>query len=97
MDYFVFKKGLFKQDLPPFLIGRTLWDPYLVYYAKEKGCELIDITHDAPVYHPRHDYSHANQQKKNYGTVKKQKLIENYVAEKLPISLTVGINWLRGN
>jgi hypothetical protein len=63
MDYFVFKKGLFKQDLPPFLIGRTLWDPYLVYYAKEKGCELIDITHDAPVYHPRHDYSHANQTK----------------------------------
>jgi hypothetical protein len=37
------------------------------------------------------------KQKKNYGTVKKQKLIENYVAEKLPISLTVGINWLMGN
>ena len=62
MDYFVFLKGLFKE-LPPFYIGRTLWDPYLVFYAKEQGCELIDITHDAPVYHPRHDYSHANKTK----------------------------------
>ncbi|MDL1971357.1 MAG: hypothetical protein LWW94_10435 [Candidatus Desulfofervidaceae bacterium] len=60
MDFFVFNKGLY-QKLPGLAIGRTWWDPFLVYQAKIQCVPIVDITQESPVIHCNHDYSHHPQ------------------------------------
>ncbi len=57
IDYFVFKKGLY-QNIPPFAVGRTYWDNWLLWYAKRFGSALIDATRRIMIVHQEHPYTH---------------------------------------
>ncbi len=58
MDYFVFSAGLW-GTIPPFAIGRTVWDNWLIYRARARGAAVIDATRVVTVVHQNHDYAHA--------------------------------------
>lgn len=57
-DYFVFKKGTNFQ-IPDFAIGRTSWDNWLIFRAKQLGLPVVDATKSILAIHQSHDYSHA--------------------------------------
>ncbi|MDD5509209.1 MAG: glycosyltransferase family A protein [Dehalococcoidales bacterium] len=57
LDYFIFRRG-FYQNIPPFAIGRTTWDNWLIYRARYLGSSVIDATQAVVVVHQNHDYSH---------------------------------------
>lgn len=58
IDYFIFRKGLYR-GLPPFAVGRTVWDNWLIWEAKRQGTQLIDATHAIHAFHQEHSYTHA--------------------------------------
>lgn len=58
MDYFVFRRGTL-ANLPPFAIGRFLWDNWLVYHARHRRMPVIDATGAVMAIHQNHDYQHA--------------------------------------
>lgn len=58
LDYFVFRRGLYAH-IPPFAIGRCMWDNWLIYGALENGASVIDVTDGVLVIHQNHDYSHV--------------------------------------
>ena len=60
IDYFVFNRGLYR-DIPPFAVGRTAWDNWLVYHARKLKATLIDATPSITAIHQNHDYSHHPQ------------------------------------
>jgi len=57
IDYFVFQRGCWK-DIPPFAIGRTAWDNWLVYDPLRRGVPVIDATQSVFAIHQNHDWSH---------------------------------------
>ncbi len=57
IDYFVFPRGLY-DDIPPFAIGRTAWDNWLIYRARSLKVPVIDATKAVTPIHQNHDYSH---------------------------------------
>lgn len=57
-DFFVFPRGMLK-DLPPFVVGRPVWDNWLLYNARKRGIAVIDITRAVSVVHQNHDHSHV--------------------------------------
>ncbi len=57
LDYFVFTRGVWGK-IPPFALGRTVWDDWLVYRARERGAAVIDATSDVLAVHQNHDYGH---------------------------------------
>jgi len=57
MDYFLFPRGLW-TDIPPFAIGRTLWDNWLIWKASMLGMPIIDASEAIMAVHQNHDYSH---------------------------------------
>lgn len=57
IDYIVFPRGLYRE-IPPFALGRTMWDNWLVYKARSLGVQVVDATRMATVIHQNHDYSH---------------------------------------
>lgn len=67
LDYFVFPRGLY-ADIPPFAIGRTSWDNWLVYRARSLKIPVIDATKAITAVHQNHDYAHLPGGKA--GTVK---------------------------
>jgi hypothetical protein len=64
-DYFVFRKPLF-ADIPPFAIGRAVYDNWFVYHAREKGVPVIDATAVVRAIHQNHDYAHAGSRGQAY-------------------------------
>jgi hypothetical protein len=46
-------------DSPPFAIGRTAWDNWLVYRARARRVPVVDATDALTVVHQAHDYSHV--------------------------------------
>jgi len=56
IDYFVFPRGLW-GEIPPFAIGRTAWDNWLLYRARSRGASLVDATRAVMAVHQNHDYS----------------------------------------
>jgi hypothetical protein len=58
LDYFLFTPGLF-VDLPPFAIGRTAWDNWLVWRARAERAVVIDATSVVRPIHQDHSYDHA--------------------------------------
>ena len=60
IDYFVFPRGLYR-NIPPFAVGRTAWDNWLVYQARKLKASLIDATGSITAVHQNHDYSHHPQ------------------------------------
>ncbi len=57
LDYFVFRRGLY-SDIPPFAIGRTSWDNWLVVRARSLGAVVVDASPVVTIIHQNHDYSH---------------------------------------
>ena len=59
-DYFVFPRGQY-SDIPPFAIGRGLWDNWLLWRVRSLGIPLVDATPVVLAIHQNHDYSHTPQ------------------------------------
>ena len=57
LDYFVFTPGLYR-DIPPFAIGRTAWDNWLVWKARSDGAAVVDATPVVRAIHQDHTYAH---------------------------------------
>ena len=57
IDYFVFSRGLW-GSIPPFAIGRTVWDNWLIWRARERRAIVIDATEAVLAVHQNHDYGH---------------------------------------
>jgi hypothetical protein len=55
IDYFVFPRNILK-GIPPFAIGRTLWDNWLLYKAWISNIPLIDTTQVVTAVHQNHEY-----------------------------------------
>jgi hypothetical protein len=60
-DYFVFARHSGLGELPPFAVGRPLWDNWLMYTARRRGVPLVDATRAVTALHQWHDYSHVPQ------------------------------------
>lgn len=56
MDYFLFTPTVF-STIPPFLLGRTFWDKWLVWDALQKKIPVVDITKELNAVHQSHSYS----------------------------------------
>lgn len=55
IDYFIFPRGLYEQ-IPPFAVGRTVWDNWLIYRAWAKKVPVIDLTPSVMAIHQNHDH-----------------------------------------
>lgn len=62
IDYFVFPRGLWGA-IPPFALGRTAWDQWLIFRALQRRASVIDATQVVCAVHQNHDYSHAGGSK----------------------------------
>jgi len=58
IDYFVFSRGLYYKNTPPFVIGRTSWDNWMVWHARNSGARVVDASAVVYAVHQNHDYSH---------------------------------------
>lgn len=63
IDYFVFHKG-FWTEMPPFALGRTAWDNWMLYDARKRGAKLINGSGNITAIHQNHDYAHTREAKK---------------------------------
>lgn len=61
IDYFVFSRNLYHHEMPPFVIGRGSWDPWLIWKAMFSGASVVDATPVVTAIHQNHDYSHHPQ------------------------------------
>jgi hypothetical protein len=57
LDYFLFTTGLY-SDVPPFAVGRLLFDNWLVWRARRQGVAVVDATRRVRPVHQRHGYAH---------------------------------------
>jgi len=58
IDYFVYHRGIWGK-IPPFALGRTVWDNWLLYQARRRRVPLIDATDSVFAIHQNHDYAHV--------------------------------------
>ncbi len=58
LDYFLFTPGLF-ADVPPFAVGRTVWDNWLVWKARAEGAMVVDASAVVRPIHQDHAYGHV--------------------------------------
>jgi hypothetical protein len=61
IDYFAFRRGLFGSDIPPFALGRTSWDNWLVWKGCKSGYPVVDASPSVTAVHQNHDYGHHPQ------------------------------------
>lgn len=54
IDYFIFPKGLFRNVLQPFLVGRPYWDNWMLWKARDIGARLVDATATITAVHQNH-------------------------------------------
>lgn len=59
IDYMVFRRNGLGGYMPPFAVGRVMWDNWTLYWARIIGLTLIDATLALPCYHQNHNYAHA--------------------------------------
>ncbi|MHC4662735.1 MAG: hypothetical protein ACYS8W_13725 [Planctomycetota bacterium] len=58
IDYFITRRR-FWHNIPPFAIGRTVWDNHLVYKARKEGFDVVDATPVTTVVHQNHHFEHV--------------------------------------
>lgn len=58
IDYFVFPKGLYLDQLPGFVIGRVFWDNWLVWKARCSGAAVVDASEAIVAIHQNHNYGY---------------------------------------
>jgi len=74
-DYFIFPRELF-MNVPEFTIGRSAWDNWMIYFAREQGWPVVDATPSLRVIHQDHDYSHLPGNKPPYKLPETKRNIE---------------------
>ncbi|MFN2299310.1 MAG: hypothetical protein ACK2UB_10705 [Anaerolineales bacterium] len=57
IDYFIYRPGLWKR-IPPFAVGRTMWDNWLILSARRRRALVIDATDSIWSVHQNHGYNH---------------------------------------
>ena len=57
IDYFVFPRGLLYQQVPPFVVGRTRYDNWLLWKVRSMRVPVVDATQVVLAIHQNHDYS----------------------------------------
>lgn len=62
IDFFVFPRSVDWQ-MPAFAIGRTVWDNWLIFRARQLRLPVVDMTPVVKVVHQAHDYSHIGATK----------------------------------
>lgn len=60
IDYFIYRPGLWKR-IPPFAVGRTMWDNWLILNARRRRALVIDATDGIWAVHQNHGYNHHPQ------------------------------------
>jgi hypothetical protein len=60
IDYFLFLRGLY-AEIPPLVIGRVGWDPWLVAKAHSLGAAVVDVSDRVFAIHQNHDYGYHLQ------------------------------------
>jgi hypothetical protein len=58
IDVFVFRRDEALSDMPPFLVGRPVWDNWMIWRARALGMRVVDMTHMTRAIHQNHDYGH---------------------------------------
>ena len=58
IDYFVFPRGVYRTDIPAFVVGRVFWDNWLVWKALDAGCPIVDVSRAVVAVHQNHDYGY---------------------------------------
>jgi hypothetical protein len=58
IDLFMYPRGQYQQ-MPPFAIGRTAYDNWLLWKTVASGIPLVDATKFVTLIHQNHDYAHA--------------------------------------
>ena len=76
IDYFAFRKGLFRDRIPEFVIGRPGWDNWLLWFARSSGAALIDASAVVCAVHQNHDYAYHPDGEK--GVWEGEEAQENY-------------------
>ena len=60
-DYFCFSRDLYYRKMPPFLIGRDGWDPWIIWFARKSQVPLVDVSRAVIAVHQNHDYAYLKQ------------------------------------
>jgi hypothetical protein len=58
IDYFVFPRGQL-AEMPPFPVGRPLWDNWMIFSHRQRGIPVVDATESVTVLHQNHHYGHV--------------------------------------
>jgi hypothetical protein len=58
IDFFVFPRGLLRQEVPPFAVGRPGYDNWLLWKVRSMRVPVVDATQVVLAIHQNHDYSH---------------------------------------
>jgi hypothetical protein len=61
IDYFCFSKNLYYGEMPPFLIGRHGWDPWLIWFSRHRKAPLVDASRSVVAVHQNHDYAYLKR------------------------------------
>ena len=59
-DYILSPRGFFKE-IPPFAMGHSYMDGWLLFMARRRGAELIDATQVVTAVHQNHSYAHIQK------------------------------------
>lgn len=76
-DYFLFSKGFFGDEMPPFVMGRGFHDFWKHRYGLQKG-GLIDVTDSVRAVHQNHDHGHWHMIEKDEDFLKNKELCGGY-------------------
>ena len=63
IDLFAWRGPVWDQ-LPPMVVGRGLFDQWLIYDCRRRGVPVVDATDVVTLVHQAHDYSHIDGGKK---------------------------------
>ena len=56
IDYFLFRRGTF-TGMPPFAVGRLVWDWWVIWRMRSTGCAVVDTTPVVLAVHQNHEYT----------------------------------------
>ncbi len=96
LDYFVFRRGLWPQ-IPPFAIGRTAWDNWLVMDPQRRGVPVVDGTEYVTAVHQDHDYGHVSGGRREVWGGEEAARNRKLAGPADPTGLTTGATWLLRN
>jgi hypothetical protein len=90
-DYFIYPRQCFSQ-IPDFAIGRSGWDNWMLYEARQRGWKLIDATASIRIIHQNHDYSHLPGNRPHYHTPESEENVR-LAGGRRHIFLLQDVNW----